>query len=59
MLHFVYYFFGEIMDAIEYALTVFLVAVMIALTVVAFAVGAAFFINLYKQIREIKRDDKW
>ena len=56
MLHFVYYFFGEIMDAIEYALTVFLVAVMLALTVVAFAVGAAFFINLYKQIREIKRD---
>jgi hypothetical protein len=47
------------MDAIEYGLTVFLAVTMFALTVVAFAVGAVFFINLYKQIRETKKDDKW
>ena len=47
------------MEAIEYWLTVFLVVVMLALTIVAFVVGATFFINLYKQVREIKKDDKW
>lgn len=47
------------MEAIEYWLTVFLIGLMLVLTAVAFVVGGVFFINLYKQIRELKKNDKW
>ena len=46
------------MSTIEYALTVFLIVVMLALTVVAFVVVVKFYIGLYKEIRKIKKNDK-
>lgn len=44
------------MEIIEQILTVYLIFVMLALTVVAVVVAIAFFINLYKQIKLLRRE---
>jgi hypothetical protein len=47
------------LNLIEYGLTIFLIITMFMLTVVAFVIGITFFIDLYKQIKELKKNDKW
>lgn len=43
---------------LEQILTAYLICVMLVLTVAVFVAGFIFFFNLYKQIKEIRQNDK-
>jgi hypothetical protein len=47
------------MNLIEQLLTVYLITIILLLTVAVFVTGFIFFLNLHKQIKEIKQNDKW
>jgi flagellar basal body-associated protein FliL len=47
------------MNLIEQILNIYLITIILLLIVAVFVTGFIFFFRLYKQIKELKKNDKW